>query len=63
MKFMISMNDELASKVEEMSKSNYMSRSGFISMCVTKYIQENSMIEQLPDMLKLMKKAALDNKE
>lgn len=65
MKFNVSMNDELFQKLEEEAKLNYLSRSGLISLAVTKYLQDKqamNAIGQFPQMMAQLEKMQKDAK-
>lgn len=65
MKFNVSMNDELFQKLEEEAKRNYVSRSGLISLAVTKYIQDKQAMDaigQFPQMMAQLEKMQNNNK-
>lgn len=65
MKFNVSMNDELFEKLEEEAKKNYLSRSGLVSLAVTKYLQDKQAMEaigQFPSMLAQLEKMKKDAK-
>ena len=59
MKFNVSMNDELFKKLDEEAKKNYLSRSGLVSLAVTKYLQDKQAMEaigQFPTMFAQLEK-------
>lgn len=56
MKLSISLNDELVSKVDEIAKSNYMTRSGFISTATVNYLNQLQVVEKFNEMNRIMTK-------
>lgn len=38
MKINVSLNDDLLKRVDEYAKANYMSRSGFLAICASQYL-------------------------
>lgn len=67
MKLSISMNDELVKQIDELAKTNYMSRSGFISFACMNHITQIQVIEKLKSlndiMTKLYNKGMLDEED
>lgn len=54
MKANITLNDELFRKLDEEAEKMFMSRSGFIAMCVSNYFdmkQVQKSMSELPDIL------------
>ena len=47
MKFNVSMNDELFQRLDEEAKKNYLSRSGLVSLAVTKYLQDKQAMDAI----------------
>lgn len=47
MKMNVSMNDELASRVDEYAKNNYMSRSGLVSVALSNYLNQHESYKAL----------------
>lgn len=58
MKLNISINDELAARIDEYAKSNYMTRSAFISFCCTKYLNEIEVMSSLKNVTLAIRKIA-----
>jgi len=67
MKLSISLNDELVAKVDEIAKSNYMTRSGLISVATLNYLNQLQVAEKMSDMnrimTKLVEKGMLDEED
>lgn len=55
MKASISINDELMKTIDEVAKSNYMSRSGFISFACMNYITQIQVVENMRKLYTIMK--------
>ena len=55
MKWNITINNELAIKVDEIAKKNYMSRSGFIAFACMNYITQTQVIENMKNLYSIMK--------
>lgn len=67
MKISITMNDELMATVDEIAKSNYMTRSGFIAFACRNYITQMQVVDKLKSlneiMTKLYDKGMLDEED
>lgn len=50
MRWQISIADELAEQIDEYSKANFMSRSGFISFATHQFLQSSQAISALDKM-------------
>lgn len=61
LKINITMNDELVTRIDDYIDKNYMSRSGFLSLAATKYLNENEVISALSDLSSLFKKISDTN--
>lgn len=49
----IQITDSLLEKLDECSENLNLSRSAYISMALSKYIQQEQMLDILPEMMKL----------
>ena len=58
MKFMVSLDDDLYSRINVCADETYMSRSGFISLACTQYINATDGMRLLKDMSLAMRKIA-----
>lgn len=58
MKVQITLDDELMKRVDDFADSNYMSRSGLLSIAATKYLNEQAVIFAVKDMAIAMRKIA-----
>lgn len=58
MKVQITLDDELMKRVDNYADENYMSRSGLLSLAVTKYLNEADVIKAVKDMALCMRKIA-----
>lgn len=54
MKLSISLPDELVSKMDEIADANFLTRSGFIAMCCTSYINQMYAVEAVANMSKVL---------
>ena len=55
----IQITDSLLEKVDEYSENLNLSRSSFISMALSKYMQQEQLLEILPEMMKMAKEERL----
>lgn len=58
MKVQITLDDDLMKRVDEYADKNYMSRSGLLSLAVTKYLNEADVIKAVKEMAVCMRKIA-----
>lgn len=58
MKVQITLDDDLMKRVDVFADENYMSRSGLISVAVTKYLNESEAFKAIKEMTLLMRKIA-----
>ena len=58
MKINITINDELLSRVDELAKEQYMSRSGFIAQAVVNYMNQQESMKMIRMMTKAMQRIA-----
>lgn len=58
MKFQISMNDELAKRVDNYADENFMSRSGFISLACTQYLNAHEATKAVQEVAACMRQIA-----
>lgn len=58
MKLQISLDDKLVSRIDNYADTNYMSRSGFISLACTNYLNQVDVIMLVKDMSLAMRKIA-----
>lgn len=57
MRINITMDDDLIKKVDEVAKKMYVSRSAYIAFAVSQKMQQDSLMENMPEMLQTMKSA------
>ena len=57
-KIQISINDDLLEKVDVYAKKNYLSRSGFLALASSQYLNHLEMVSALKDMSVAFKKIA-----
>lgn len=57
MKFQVSMEKDLVEKIDDYAKKNYTSRSGFLALCATQYIQSKEFTSNLPQFIDVLKSA------
>lgn len=57
----INMDKELIDKIDERAKKLYLSRSAYISMAVSKMLQNDELSEQLPKLFKNFNDFVLTN--
>ena len=57
-KIQITMDEELARRVDDFADSNYMSRSGLISMATTQYLNQAQVVDFVRDMSLAVQKIA-----
>jgi predicted transcriptional regulator len=58
MKVTITMDDELMQRIDDYADRNYMSRSGFLSLSATQYLNTHEMIVAIKDLSICMRKIA-----
>jgi len=51
----LQMTENLLEKVDEYSESLNLSRSAFVSMAISKYIQQEQLLEMFPEFVKMVK--------
>lgn len=56
MKLSISLEDDLVKRIDTCAKSMSISRSGFLAIAATQYLNQQQMMITLPDMVKIMQK-------
>ena len=57
-KVQISIDDELLERIDRIADSNYMTRSGLISLSCTQYVNSQDVILAIRDMSRAMRKIA-----
>jgi len=62
MKLGITLDDELVKRIDEYADTNYMSRSGLLSLAVTQFLNAADVSQAIKDMALAMRKIA-DNGE
>ncbi len=58
MKLQVSLDDNLVSRIDNYADANYMSRSGFISLATTQFLNQVEMMMLVKDMSLAMRKIA-----
>ena len=58
LKIGITMNEELASRMDEYAADNYMSRSGVISLAVSQFLNAKEVSKCLKELTEVMKEIA-----
>lgn len=58
MKLSISLDDNLVKRIDSFASGNSISRSGFLAMAATQYINQMQALSSMPDFVQLMKTAA-----
>lgn len=58
MKLQISLDDELAKRVDSYAEKNYLSRSGFIALACTDFLAQKEAIQAVKDISFSMRKIA-----
>lgn len=58
MKIQITIDEDLMKRVDEYADSNYMSRSGFITLALTQYLNSNEMVGAITRMGLAMERIA-----
>ena len=61
MKVQISIDDELMKRIDDYADKTYMSRSGFITLAATQYLNTNEMLLAIKDMSFCLRKIADNN--
>lgn len=62
MKVTITLDNELMNRVDDYAEKNYMSRSGFLSLCATQYLNNAQAVEAVKTLALTMSKIADSNK-
>lgn len=55
MKITINMPDDLLKDVDERAKSMYLSRSSFINMALSQRLQQDKVLDNVPEMLQALR--------
>lgn len=63
MRYNVNLSEDLIEKVDKKAASLYMSRSAFISMCLSERLQRDELLEQMPEMLSVIKDYGLTARE
>lgn len=63
MRYNVNLSEDLIEKVDKKAASLYMSRSAFISMCLSERLQRDELLEQMPEMLAVIKDYGLTARE
>jgi len=58
MKVTISLDDDLMARIDRYADDNYMTRSGFISLSCTQYLNQNDVISSIKSIELAMRKIA-----
>lgn len=58
MKLSISIKDELVERIDKYADENFMSRSGFISLACTQYLNSQELVGLMRDLSKTMNRIA-----
>jgi metal-responsive CopG/Arc/MetJ family transcriptional regulator len=58
MKLSISLDDNLVQRIDSFSKGNSISRSGFLAMAATQYLNQMQAISSMPEILQIIKTSA-----
>lgn len=58
MKVQMSINDNLLERIDKAAKENYLSRSTFVSIAVSQYLNSAEMVSALRDLSMCMRKIA-----
>ena len=56
-KITLSLSDEVAEQMEAMAKSLGLNRSAYVSMCVKRQMEEDTLMKQLPQLTLVMEQA------
>lgn len=62
MKVTITLDNELMNRIDNFVDKNYMSRSGFLSLCATQYLNNAQAVEAVKTLALAMSKIADSNK-
>lgn len=57
MRINITMNEELVKKIDEVASKIYVSRSAYIAFAVSQKIQQDKMLDNMPELMQTMKSA------
>lgn len=57
MRVNINMDEELVKKIDEIANKMYVSRSAYIAFAVSQKIQQDKMLESMPDVLEVARQA------
>ena len=63
MRVNINMNEELVSRIDEIAKKMYISRSAYIAMAVTSKLQQDSILDNMPSIITTMQEMNRKMKE
>ena len=58
MKLSISLDDNLVQRIDSFAKVNSISRSGFLAMAATQYLNQMQVLSSMPEIVQIMKTAA-----
>lgn len=58
MKLSISLDDNLVQRIDSFAKGNSISRSGFLAMASTQYLNQMQVLSSMPEIVQVMKTAA-----
>lgn len=58
MKLSISLDDNLVQRIDSFAKGNSISRSGFLAMAATQYLNQMQALSSMPEIVQIMKTAA-----
>ena len=58
MKLSISLDDNLVQRIDSFAKGNSISRSGFLAMAATQYLNQMQVLSSMPEIVQIMKTAA-----
>ena len=56
-KITLSLSDEVAAQMEAMAKSLGLNRSAYVSMCIKRQMEEDTLMKQLPQLTRVMQEA------
>lgn len=58
MKLSISLDNNLVQRIDSFAKGNSISRSGFLAMAATQYLNQMQSLSSMPEIVQIMKTAA-----
>lgn len=58
MKLSISLDDNLVQRIDSFAKGNSISRSGFLAMAATQYLNQMQVLSSMPEIVQIMKTVA-----